>query len=44
MLKIRKVDDKIINILNTEIPTESFYLKKDPVMICHQLQDEVNNM
>ena len=42
MLKIRKFDDKIINILNTEIPTESFYSKtKNPTVICNQLKNEV---
>jgi hypothetical protein len=44
MLKIRKFDDKIINILNTELPTESFYSKsKNPSKICAQLSHEVNN-
>ena len=42
MLKIRKFDDKIINILNTEIPTESFYSKtENPKIICNQLKHEV---
>jgi len=32
----------IINILNEEIPTESFYSKKgNPKVICNQLQKEV---
>ena len=42
MLKIRKFDDKIINILNTELPTESFYSTNiNPPKICAQLRHEV---
>ncbi len=42
MLSIRKFDDKIINILNTEIPTESFYLKEaNPSKKCEQFKQEV---
>ena len=44
MLQIRKFDDKIINILNDEIPTESFYSKNvNPTMICNELKNEVLN-
>ena len=44
ILKIRKFDDTIINILNAEIPTESFYKKSDaqlPVKKCQQFKQEV---
>lgn len=42
MAKLRNFDDKVINILNDEIPTESFYAKKgNPKVICTQLQKEV---
>lgn len=43
MINIRKFDDKIINILNDAIPTESFYSKKgNPTAICQQLKGEVS--
>lgn len=38
MLKVRKFDDKLINILNTELPTESFH--KDPIAICNDIRQE----
>jgi hypothetical protein len=42
MLNIRKFDDKIINILNTIIPTESFVTKdENPSKKCKQFKDEV---
>lgn len=44
ILKIRKFDDTIINILNVEIPTESFYKKSDaqlPAKKCQQFRQEV---
>ena len=44
ILKIRKFDDTIINILNSEIPTESFYKNSDaqlPVKKCTQFKKEV---
>ena len=44
MMQIRKFDDKIINILNDEIPTESFYSKSvNPTIICNELKNEVPN-
>ena len=43
MINIRKFDDKIINILNDAIPTESFLSKnRNPAAICTQLKSEVN--
>ena len=39
--KLRQFDDKIINILNSELPTESFH--KDNKKICVQFQGEVNS-
>jgi hypothetical protein len=42
MMKIRKFDDKIINILNENIPTESFYSKNsNPLIACNQIKSEV---
>ena len=44
MLKIRKFDDKIINILNAEIPTESFCAKGVNLKEkCKKLKDQVNS-
>jgi len=47
-LNIRKFDDKIINVLNAEIPTESFYASQkqqqqenSPAQKCKQLKKEV---
>ena len=51
LLNIRKFDDKIINVLNAEIPTESFYTSQKqqqqpqpeniPAFKCKQLKNEV---
>ena len=47
-MHIRKFDDKIINVLNAEIPTESFYVSQkqqqqenSPAQKCKQLKKEV---
>ena len=42
LASIRSFDDKIISILNTEIPTESFIGKSnEPSHKCKQLKQEV---
>lgn len=43
ILRLRKFDDKIINILNAEIPTESFIAKSriNPSDKCDQFKKEV---
>lgn len=44
MNRIRKFDDKIINILNSELPTQSFTKdndKKKPGLKCTQFKEEV---
>lgn len=44
ILRLRKFDDKIINILNSEIPTESFLSKGiNASNKCTQLKQEVSN-
>ena len=40
--KFRQLDDKIINILNSEITTESFHSQQDPGKKCVELNNEVN--
>lgn len=39
--KMRNVDDKIVYMLNTSIPTESFKAQMDPSATCKQLYDQV---
>ena len=46
LLTIRKFDDTIINILNAEIPTESFYKKNsqiNPKSKCIQFKKEMHD-
>ncbi|RNA40472.1 coiled-coil domain-containing 58 [Brachionus plicatilis] len=45
ILRIRKFDDKIINILNAEIPTQSFINKGivDPKNKCQQFKQELRD-
>ncbi|CAF0944865.1 unnamed protein product [Brachionus calyciflorus] len=45
IMRLRKFDDKIINILNAEIPTESFISKGqvNPVNKCNQFKQELRD-
>lgn len=39
--KMRQIDDKIIHMLNTTIPTESFKAQVDPTENCKDLYDQI---
>ncbi|KAK2585334.1 hypothetical protein KPH14_010015 [Odynerus spinipes] len=41
--KMRQLDDKIIYMLNTSIPTESFRGQVNPISKCQELFEEVQN-
>lgn len=41
--KMRNVDDKIVYMLNTSIPTESFKAQMDPSATCKQLYDQLKS-
>ncbi|XP_047001298.1 protein MIX23 isoform X2 [Schistocerca americana] len=41
--KMRTVDDKIVYMLNTSIPTESFKGQVDPTATCKQLYEELKS-
>ncbi|XP_078037321.1 coiled-coil domain-containing 58 [Augochlora pura] len=40
--KMRQIDDKIIYVLNTTIPTESFKAQIDPTATCKDLYDQIH--
>ncbi len=44
MKKMRTIDDRIIQALNTTIPTDSFASKVNPKQQCRHLYDEVSNL
>uniref|UniRef100_A0A8D8Y7G6 Protein MIX23 n=2 Tax=Cacopsylla melanoneura TaxID=428564 RepID=A0A8D8Y7G6_9HEMI len=41
--KMRDVDDKIIYILNSSLPTPSFKPESDPATVCQDLYKELNS-
>ncbi|XP_076296256.1 coiled-coil domain-containing 58 isoform X1 [Lasioglossum baleicum] len=42
--KMRQIDDKIIYMLNTTIPTESFKTQTDPAATCKDLYEQIHTV